>query len=76
MVSADGTGSIAETSESNNDRTVVLDVSESEGEEGGIIDSLDRGPALVFISLGVILISLTALYFSPNRVRKPFNHKK
>ena len=75
-VSADGTGSIAETSESNNDRTVVLDVSESEDEERGIIDSLDRGPALVFISVGVVLISLTALYFSPNRVRKPFNHKK
>ncbi len=75
-VLADGTGSIAETSESNNVRTVVLDVSGSEDEEGGIIDSLDRGPALVFISVGVILISLTALYFSPNRVRKPFNHKK
>ena len=75
-VSADGTGSIAETSESNNDRTVVLDVSESEDEEGGIIDSLNRGPALVFISVGVILISLTALYFSPHKVRKPFNHKK
>ena len=75
-VSADGTGSIAEISESNNDRTVVLDVSESEDEGGSIIDSLNRGPALVFISIGVVLISLTALYFSPNRVRKPFNHKK
>ena len=75
-VSADGTGSIAETSESNNDRTVILDVSESEDGGGGIIDSLDRGPALAFISVGVVLISLTALYFSPNRVRKPFNHKK
>ena len=75
-VSADGTGSIAETSESNNDRTVILDVSESEDEGGGIIDSLDRGSALAFISVGVVLISLTALYFSPNRVRKPFNHKK
>ena len=75
-VSADGTGSIAETSERNNDRTVILDVSESEDEGGGIIDSLDRGSALAFISVGVVLISLTALYFSPNRVRKPFNHKK
>jgi hypothetical protein len=75
-VSADGTGSIAETSESNNDRTVILDVSESEDERVGIIDSLDRGPALAFIFVGVVLISLTALYFSPNRVRKPFNHKK
>jgi hypothetical protein len=75
-VSADGTGSIAETSESNNDRTVILDVSEGEDGGGSIIDSLDRGPALVFISVGVVLISFTALYFSPNRVRKPFNHKK
>ena len=75
-VSADGTGSIAETSESNNDRTVILDVSEGEDRGGSIIDSLDRGPALVFISVGVVLISFTALYFSPNRVRKPFNHKK
>ena len=75
-VSADGTGSIAETSESNNDRTVILDVSEGEDGGGSIIDSLDRGPALVFISVGVVLLSFTALYFSPNRVRKPFNHKK
>jgi len=75
-VSADGTGSIAETSENNNDLTVILDVSESEDGGGGIIDSLDRGPALIFISVGVVLISLTALYFGPNRVRKPFNHKK
>ncbi len=75
-VSADGTGSIAETSESNNDRTVVLDVSGSENEGGGIIDTLDRGPALVFISVGVVLISLTALYFSPSRIHKPFDRKK
>jgi len=75
-VSADGTGSIAETSESNNNRTVVLDVSESEDGGGGIIDTLDRGLALLFISAGVVLISLTALYFSPSRVRKPFDRKK
>lgn len=75
-VVADGTGSIAETSESNNDRTVVLDVAESEDEEGGILDAIDRGPALLFISIGVVLISLTALYFSPSRVRKPFEHRK
>ena len=73
---ADGTGSIAETSESNNDRIVVLDVAESADEGGGIIDSIDRGPALLFISVGVILISLTALYFSPSRVRKPFERRK
>ena len=75
-VAADGTGSIAETSESNNDRTVVLDVAESDDEEGGIIDSIDRGRALLFIFVGVVLISLTALYFSPSRVRKPFERRK
>ena len=75
-VVADGTGSIAETSENNNDRIVVLDVAESEDEGGGIMDSIDRGPALLFISVGVILISLTALYFSPSRVRKPFERRK
>jgi hypothetical protein len=75
-VYADVTGSIAETSESNNDRTVILDVSESEDGGGGIIDTLDRGPALVFISVGVVLISLTVLYFSPSRVHKPFDRKK
>jgi len=75
-VVADGTGSIAETSESNNDRTVVLDVAESDDEGGGILDSIDRGPAFLFISVGVILISLTALYFSPSRVHKPFERRK
>ena len=75
-VVADGTGSIAETSENNNDRIVVLDVAESEDEGGGIMDSIDRGPALLFISVGVILISHTALYFIPSRVRKPFERRK
>ena len=75
-VTADGTGSIAEISESNNDRTVIIEVSEVEDEGGGIIDSIDRGPAILLIAVGVVLISLTALYFGPNRVSKPFNRKK
>ena len=75
-VTADGTGSITEISESNNDRTVVLDVSENEDEDGGIIDSIDRGPAILMICVGVVLISLTALHFGPSRVSKPFNRKK
>ena len=75
-VTADGTGSITEISESNNARIVVRDISEVEDEDGGIIDSIDRGPAILMICVGVVLISLTALYFGPSRVSKPFNRKK
>ena len=54
----------------------MLDVSENEDEDGGIIDSIDRGPAILMICVGVVLISLTALHFGPSRVSKPFNRKK
>jgi len=51
-------------------------VSERETDSGSIIDSFDRGPAVVFLSIGIILIALTALYFSPSKVRKPYEHRK
>jgi hypothetical protein len=51
-------------------------VSERGADPDSIIDSFDRGPAVVFLSIGIILIALTALYFSPSKVRKPYEHKK
>ena len=75
-VVADSTASIDETSENNNDRLITMIVSERETDSGSIIDSLDRGPAVVFLSIGIILIALTALYFSPSKVRKPYEHRK
>ena len=73
---ADSTASIDETLENNNDRLITMIVSEREADSGSIIDSLDRGPAIVFLSIGIILIALTALYFSPGKVRKPYEHRK
>ena len=75
-VVADSTASIDETSENNNDRLITMIVSERETDSGSIIDSFDRGPAVVFLSIGIILIALTALYFSPSKVRKPYEHRK
>ena len=75
-VVADSTASIDETSENNNDRLITMIVSERGADSGSIIDSFDRGPAVVFLSIGIILIALTALYFSPSKVRKPYEHRK
>ena len=75
-VVADSTASIDETSENNNDRLITMIVSERGTGSGSIIDSLNRGPAVVFLSIGIILIALTALYFSPSKVRKPYEHRK
>jgi hypothetical protein len=74
-VVADSTASIDETSENNNDRLITMIVSERGTDPGSIID-FDRGPAVVFLSIGIILIALTALYFSPSKVRKPYEHRK
>jgi hypothetical protein len=40
------------------------------------MDSIDRGPAIVFLAIGVSLIALTALYFSPGKVRKSYEREK
>ena len=74
-VLADATDSIDESSEDNNEASVSISVLETD-EGGGVIDSIGRGPALLFIAAGLILISLTALYFGPGRVSKPFERRK
>ena len=76
-VMADGTASIDETSESNNVRLITMIVNERKTDSGsGLMDSIDRGPAIVFLAIGVSLIALTALYFSPGKVRKSYEREK
>ena len=71
---ADGTDSIHETNEDNNEKVVQIDVSEREG--NGIDDSgVDRGPAIIVGSVGLIVIALTALRLGPGRVRKPYDRR-
>ncbi|MAQ57609.1 MAG: hypothetical protein CMA47_05290 [Euryarchaeota archaeon] len=74
-VFADATGSIDESSEDNNEGSVSVPISNTDEDEG-IIDSIERGPAILFLAVGLVLISLTALYFGPGRVSKPFEHRK
>ena len=74
-VLVDATGSIDETSEDNNEASISVPIIDK-GESGGVIDSIERGPALLFIAVGLMLISLTALYFGPGRVSKPFERRK
>jgi len=74
-VFADATGSIDESSETNNEGSVSVPISDSQ-EEDGVIDSIERGPAMLFLAVGLVLISLTALYFGPGRVSKPFRRRK
>jgi len=74
-VLADATDSIDESSEDNNEASVSIPISEMD-EGGGVIDSIERGPALLLIAVGLVLISLTALFFGPGRVSKPFERRK
>ena len=74
-VFADATNSIDESSEGNNGGSVSLPLSNS-NDDGGVIDSIERGPAILFLAVGLVLISLTALHFGPNRVSKPFERRK
>ena len=74
-VFADATGSIDESSETNNEGSVSVPISDSQ-EDDGVIDSIERGPAMLFLAVGLVLISLTALYFGPGKVSKPFGRRK
>ena len=74
-VFADATDSIAETSEENNEGSVIVPIVDEE-EDDGVIDSIGRGPAMFFLAVGLVLISLTALYFGPGRVSRPFERRK
>ena len=74
-VFVDATDSIAETSEENNEGSVTVPIV-GEEEDDGVIDSIGRGPAMFFLAVGLVLISLTALYFGPGRVSRPFERRK
>ena len=74
-VFADATNSIDESSEDNNGDSISLPLSNS-NDDVGVIDSIERGPAMLFLAVGLVLISLTALHFGPNRVSKPFERRK
>ena len=71
----DGTASIEETNEDNNELSISID---SEGrEEGNNGDNgIDRKPALIVGAIGIMAISYAALKFGPGRVRKPYRKQK
>lgn len=69
----DGTASLEESNEENNEMSISVD--SEERKRGGGSGGVDRGPALIVASIGVIAISFAALQFSPGRVRKPYRKK-
>jgi hypothetical protein len=71
---ADGTASIEESNEENNELSISID-SEARDNAGGGSSDVDRGPAIIVASIGVIAISIAALQMGPGRVRKPFRKK-
>jgi subtilase family serine protease len=71
---ADGTASIEESNEENNEMSIAID-SEARDHSGGDSNNVDRGPAIIVASIGVIAISIAALQMGPGRVRKPFRKK-
>ncbi len=70
----DGTNNIEESDEENNVMSIGVD-SEPRERGGGGSSGVDRGPAIIVASVGVIAISIAALQFSPGRVRKPYRKK-
>ena len=71
---ADGTDSIHETNEDNNEKVVQIEVSERDA-DGAVDSGVDRSPAIIVGSVGLIAIALTALRLGPGRVRKPYNKR-
>jgi len=69
----DGTASIEESNEINNEFQILVN---SQGRDTGTgKDSTDRGPAIIFLSIGLIAISIAALQFGPGRIRKPYRKR-
>ena len=69
----DGTASIEESNEMNNEILILI---ESEGRnKGDGDDSIDRGPAIIIASIGLIAISIAALQLGPGRIRKPYRKR-
>lgn len=71
---ADGTNSIQETNEENNEKSVEIDVSGRESNSEKDV-GVDRGPAIIVGSIGLIAIAITALRLGPGRVKKPYNKR-
>jgi len=71
---ADGIASIEESNEENNEMSILID-SEARDYAGRDTNNVDRGPAIIVASIGVIAISIAALQMGPGRVRKPFRKK-
>ncbi len=69
----DGTASIEESNEINNEYQISVN---SQGRDSGTgKDSADRGPAIIILSIGLIAISIAALQFGPGRIRKPYRKR-
>lgn len=69
----DGTANIEESNEENNVMSISVD--SEERDRGGSSSGVDRGPALIVASIGIIAISFAALQLSPGRVRKPYRKR-
>jgi hypothetical protein len=72
--SADGTQSIDETNEENNQGEYTIYVSSPSTNANN--DSPITGPTILVLAVGIIGIALTALQLSPNRVKKPYERRK
>jgi hypothetical protein len=71
---ADGTQSIDETNEENNQGEYTIYVSSPS--TGTNEDSLVTGPTILVLAVGIVAIAVTALQLSPNRVKKPYKRRK
>ncbi len=70
----DGTANIEESNEENNEMSISVDSEERDRGDGGS-GGVDRGPAIIVASIGVIAISFAAMQLSPGRVRKPYRKR-
>ena len=70
----DGTNSIEEANEDNNEIGISIDVRSQN--DGGGVGGIDRGPTILAAAIGIVVISFAALQMSPGRVSKPFRKMK
>lgn len=70
----DGTDSIEEANEDNNEIGISIDVRSRN--DGGGVGGIDRGPTILAAAIGIVVISFAALQMSQGRVSKPFRKMK
>ena len=72
----DSTLSIEESNEDNNQEEIVIFISSPDIGDSDNSEKINKEPIIMVLCVAVILVAITIMQLSPNRIRKPFNKRK